>query len=153
MAPTLEEWWRDMPKVTKAMMVSVVATTVALMLNIVTIDMLYLDMNLVVKKFQVWRIVTCFTFFGPISLGWAIQLYILYISHKQTTSTEEHFMHQLFPFSSCFDCWHGIVTTVVIVTLSYRDCIDRGCCCCCCGQEQIWFDSGGPTFLWRDCNG
>ena len=78
MAPTIEEWWRDMPKVTKAMLGSVLAMTALLQFGVIRIDQIYLDLNLVVKQYHIWRLVTCFPFFGPIGIGWIIQLYILY---------------------------------------------------------------------------
>ena len=39
---------------------------------------LILDFNKVWMNFEVWRLFTCFVFFGPFSMGFAFNLYLLY---------------------------------------------------------------------------
>lgn len=77
MAQTPEQWFKNMPTITKTYFVAAVGTTILVQLNIVDPEYLYLDFDLVFKKFQFWRLVTCFLFFGKFSLPFIFQIFIL----------------------------------------------------------------------------
>jgi Derlin-2/3 len=72
-----EEWYHGLPTVARHYFTIAVVTTVLVSLNIVPINYLYLDFDLVFKKFQVWRLFTVFIFFGKFGLPWIFQMYML----------------------------------------------------------------------------
>jgi len=74
---TPEEWFKNLPVVTKYYFVAAVATTTLISLGLVNPIYLYLDFDLVFRKFQIWRLITCFMFFGKFSLPFLFQIYIL----------------------------------------------------------------------------
>jgi len=73
---TPEEWFRSLPIVTRTYFVAAIATTTLVSLGVINPYYLYLDFDLVFK-FQIWRLVTCFLFFGKFSLQFIFQIYIL----------------------------------------------------------------------------
>ncbi|XXQ31225.1 Derlin [Plasmodiophora brassicae] len=89
MAPSIEEWWAEIPPVTKALMIAAIGTTAVVSLGIVHPADLYLDTHAVVRHVQVWRLLTCFSFLGTIGIGWFLQLYI--ISKYGATLEKEYF--------------------------------------------------------------
>ncbi len=53
-------------------------TTFAVVLGFAHPQQLYLDWGLIVNKFEIWRLVTAFIFFGKPGLPFLFQLYIMY---------------------------------------------------------------------------
>ena len=74
-----EEWFKNLPTVTKTYLLGAVATTLLVTTGTITPLNLYLDWHLILKKFELWRIVTSFLFFGKFSFGWIFQMFILYV--------------------------------------------------------------------------
>eukprot|EP00472_Partenskyella_glossopodia_P012257 CAMPEP_0197525024 /NCGR_PEP_ID=MMETSP1318-20131121/10573_1 /TAXON_ID=552666 /ORGANISM="Partenskyella glossopodia, Strain RCC365" /LENGTH=227 /DNA_ID=CAMNT_0043078173 /DNA_START=24 /DNA_END=708 /DNA_ORIENTATION=+ len=77
MAVSPEEWFKSLPPVTKAYLCGAVGTTAAVTFGLIGIESLYLNFDLVFKKFQIWRLVTCFMFFGKFSYPFIFQMFIL----------------------------------------------------------------------------
>jgi len=77
MASTPEEWFKNLPVVTKYYFIGAVATTILVSFGVITPFMIYLDFDLIFKKFQFWRLITCFFFFGAFSLPFLFQIFIL----------------------------------------------------------------------------
>lgn len=88
---SLEEQFNAIPKITRCYIVLAVATTACVSLGFLSPMQLYLDFGLIWNKFQIWRLFTCFIFFGKFSMSFLFQLYILY---KYSVSYEKN------PFSS-----------------------------------------------------
>ena len=74
---SLEEQFNAIPKITRCYIVLAVATTACVSLGFLSPMQLYLDFGLIWNKFQIWRLFTCFIFFGKFSMSFLFQLYIL----------------------------------------------------------------------------
>ena len=77
MASTPEDWFRQLPKVTKAYMVGALATTVAVQFLGVSFLNLHWDPTQTVTRFQFWRPLTAFLFLGNFSLSFLFTMFIL----------------------------------------------------------------------------
>jgi len=66
-----------MPVLTKTYFVAAVATTTFVSFGFLGVQWLYLDFDLVFRHFQLWRLFTCFIFFGKFSLNFVFQIFIL----------------------------------------------------------------------------
>lgn len=73
----IEEWYLSLPRVTRAYLTAIVATTLALYLELVSLLLLYLNFGLVYDRFEIWRLVTNFLFFGHFGLGFFFHLTFL----------------------------------------------------------------------------
>merc|ERR1711871_1568850 len=83
----LEEWFKTIPPISRAWLVASLGSTFAVVLGFTNPVSLYLDWDLIIKKFQIWRVVTAFTFFGKPGLPFLFQLYIMY---KNSTAYERN---------------------------------------------------------------
>nr|VDC60563.1 unnamed protein product [Brassica rapa] len=63
MAQGVEEWYKQMPIITRSYLTAAVVTTVGCSLDIISPYSLYLNPTLVVKQHQYWRLVTNFLYF------------------------------------------------------------------------------------------
>ncbi|XP_056677137.1 derlin-3 isoform X2 [Monodelphis domestica] len=70
------EFWQ-VPAVTRAYTSACVLTTAAV-LELITPFQLYFNPELIFRKFQVWRLVTAFLFFGPLGFSFFFNLLFLY---------------------------------------------------------------------------
>ncbi|KRY00867.1 Derlin-2 [Trichinella pseudospiralis] len=61
--------YMDIPVVTRVYITACVVTTLAVQLDIVAPFDLYFNPWLIISKFQVWRILTCFCFFGTVGFS------------------------------------------------------------------------------------
>ncbi|GAB1295242.1 Derlin-3 [Apodemus speciosus] len=59
----------QVPAVTRAYTAACVLTTAAVQLELLSPFQLYFNPHLVFRKFQVWRLITTFLFFGPLGFG------------------------------------------------------------------------------------
>lgn len=75
--PQLEDIVASVPPITRCYLLSAIALMCLCSLDILSPFHLYLNWSLVFKKFQVWRLVSCFLFFGDFSLHFFWNLYIL----------------------------------------------------------------------------
>lgn len=74
---TPEEWFRKLPPITRTYLVAAVTTTFLVQFKIVSAYLLYLDFNLIFYKFNFWRLITCFLFFGTFSLPFIFTMVML----------------------------------------------------------------------------
>jgi len=72
-----EDWYKGLPPVTKVYWTAAVLTTVLSSLGALSAMYLYLDFDLVVGKFQIWRLLTNFIFFGNFSMPFIFQVVLL----------------------------------------------------------------------------
>lgn len=74
----VEQWYREVPVVTRAYITLALLTTVACTFEVITPLSLYLNMNLIWNKKQVWRLVTNFLFFGVFGMDFVFHIFFLY---------------------------------------------------------------------------
>ena len=74
---SIEEQFKAMPPITRGWLVAALITTFACVMGLANPGQLYLDWSLVVNSFHLWRLATCFIFFGKPSMGFAFQLWIM----------------------------------------------------------------------------
>ncbi|KAK6917306.1 Derlin [Dillenia turbinata] len=63
MAQAVEEWYKQMPIITRSYLTAAVVTTIGCSLDIISPYHLYLNPKLVVKQYQFWRLITNFLYF------------------------------------------------------------------------------------------
>ncbi|KAH0979241.1 hypothetical protein GBA52_006418 [Prunus armeniaca] len=74
---TPAEYYRSLPPVSKTYGVACFMTAAALYLQLYNPWNIALDYGLVIKRFQVWRLITSFFFLGPFSFPFAFRLIII----------------------------------------------------------------------------
>lgn len=72
---TPEQWYKNLPILTRIGLTTIFGVTVLVQLEILNPGLLVLNWPLVVNKLQVWRLLTCVTFFGKFSFQFMFQLY------------------------------------------------------------------------------
>lgn len=77
MAPTPEAWFKALPPITKAYFCAAVGSTLLCTIGVINPMQLYLDFELTFKKFQLWRLLTCFCFFGKFSMPFVFNVFML----------------------------------------------------------------------------
>lgn len=75
---SFEEKYYSIPTITRTYLTAAFLTTASCALGILDPMQLYLDFDLIWYKFEIWRFVTCFLFFGMFSMKFAFNLYLLY---------------------------------------------------------------------------
>ena len=75
---TPQEWFRDLPVVTKILFTSTLFFAAATSFNFMNPASLVFFWPNVYQKFEIWRLFTAFTFAGSFSLPFAMHLYMLY---------------------------------------------------------------------------
>ncbi|KAI8826537.1 Derlin, partial [Fimicolochytrium jonesii] len=73
----IEEWYYEVPIVTRSYVTAVFLTTLACQLELVSPFHLYFDWSLIWKGGQWWRLVTSFLYFGSFSLDFLFHLFFL----------------------------------------------------------------------------
>eukprot|EP00048_Salpingoeca_helianthica_P016188 m.230909 g.230909 ORF g.230909 m.230909 type:complete len:225 (+) comp18189_c0_seq1:62-736(+) len=85
------DWYKNMPPITKALFTAVVGTTLAANFGLVDARLLLLDYNAIWDHFQIWRLVSCFAFFGRLGFPFLMNVYFLYsYSLRLETGVYEH---------------------------------------------------------------
>ncbi|BBN15612.1 Derlin-2/3 [Marchantia polymorpha subsp. ruderalis] len=77
MAQIVEDWYRQMPIITRSYLTLSVLTTAGCALEVISPYSVYLNPNLVVKDWQVWRLVTNFFYFGKLDLDFLFHMFFL----------------------------------------------------------------------------
>mmetsp|Transcript_14256 Transcript_14256/g.36461 ORF Transcript_14256/g.36461 Transcript_14256/m.36461 type:complete len:257 (+) Transcript_14256:1-771(+) len=76
----------SIPPITKTLLLSSVALTLLPLFGLLDTSILIVYPEAVLKKFQIWRLLTCFFFYGRPSFSWLFQMVFLY---RQSRSLEE----------------------------------------------------------------
>lgn len=80
----LEQWIREIPPVTRTYVIGAFLTTAACALDLVSPFSLYFSATLILHKFQFWRLITNFFFFGgSFSLDFLFHMFFLVRYSKQ----------------------------------------------------------------------
>jgi len=74
---TLEQWYYDVPIVTRVWTTAAVITSVLVQCQVVTPFQLFFSFGSVWGKRQYWRILTTFLYFGPLSLDFMFHLFFM----------------------------------------------------------------------------
>ncbi|KAG2533795.1 derlin-2-like [Panicum virgatum] len=77
MAQAVEEWYRQMPIITRSYLTAAVVTTVGCTLDIISPYHLYLNPKLVVQQYEIWRLVTNFLYFRKMDLDFLFHMFFL----------------------------------------------------------------------------
>jgi len=68
----------DIPIITRCYLTSCILTTVAVQLDIITPFQLYFNPTLILRQFQLWRLVTTFLFFGTFGFSFIFNMIFAY---------------------------------------------------------------------------
>ncbi|XP_030074343.1 derlin-3 [Microcaecilia unicolor] len=74
----LAQEYMQIPAVTRTYTTACVITTAAVQLELITPFQLYFNPDLIFRKFQLWRLVTNFLFFGPLGFSFFFNMIFLY---------------------------------------------------------------------------
>ncbi|KAL7088706.1 hypothetical protein ACP275_13G144100 [Erythranthe tilingii] len=77
MAQAVEEWYKQMPIITRSYLTAAIVTTIGCSLDIISPYDLYLNPNLVVDHYQIWRIITNFLYFRKMDLDFLFHMFFL----------------------------------------------------------------------------
>ncbi|CAN6452261.1 unnamed protein product [Victoria cruziana] len=77
MAQAVEEWYKQMPIITRSYLTAAVVTTVGCSLEIITPYNLYLNPSRIVKQYEFWRLVTNFLYFRKMDLDFLFHMFFL----------------------------------------------------------------------------
>ncbi|XP_051509393.1 derlin-2-like [Myxocyprinus asiaticus] len=78
MAHSVTQEYMQIPAVTRAYTTACVLTTAAVQLEFITPFQLYFNPGLILKRYQVWRLITNFLFFGPLGFSFLFNMIFLY---------------------------------------------------------------------------
>ncbi|GCC34514.1 hypothetical protein chiPu_0012988, partial [Chiloscyllium punctatum] len=91
-AASLLEEYRRMPSITRAYTSACVLTTAAVQLEFITPFQLYFNPDLIVKKYQVWRLLTNFLFFGPLGFSFLFNMIFFCLESLRACSSWAPFL-------------------------------------------------------------
>ena len=77
MENTPENWYRNLPPVTRVLLTAVFATTCLVQVGVLNPYLITLDWKLVGKSYHIWRPLTAALFFGKFSFQFVMALYFL----------------------------------------------------------------------------
>lgn len=78
MAQTFHQEYMAVPPVTRTYTTACVLTTLAVQLDLLSPFQLYFNQSLIWRKFQIWRLLTNFTFFGTIGFNFIFNMIFTY---------------------------------------------------------------------------
>ena len=77
MAQSIEDWYKEMPVVTRTYLTLAFLTTVLCSLDVISPLTVYFNLKLITQKFQLWRLVSNFFFFGNLGLDFLFHMFFL----------------------------------------------------------------------------
>ncbi|GMH05320.1 hypothetical protein Nepgr_007160 [Nepenthes gracilis] len=77
MAQAVEEWYKQMPIITRSYLTAAIVTAVGCSLEIISPHNLYLNPKLVMKRYEFWRLVTNFLYFRKMDLNFLFHMFFL----------------------------------------------------------------------------
>lgn len=90
MENTPEQWYKNLPILTRCILTAIFGVTVLVQLDILNPMLLYLNWPLVINQLQIWRLLSSVFFFGTFSFGFLFQLYF-FSSFSTKLETNEVF--------------------------------------------------------------
>lgn len=73
-----QEWFANLPIITKLLFSSILFTGIATTFNMLSAESMIFSLPLIWKRFQIWRLFSCFVFAGGFSFNYAMFLYLFY---------------------------------------------------------------------------
>ncbi|KAJ7525779.1 hypothetical protein O6H91_17G066100 [Diphasiastrum complanatum] len=77
MAQVIEEWYKQMPIITRSYLTLSVLTTVCCALEVISPFNVYLNPTRVIKHYEIWRLITNFLYFGRLDLDFLFHMFFL----------------------------------------------------------------------------
>ncbi|KAG6474820.1 derlin-2.2-like [Zingiber officinale] len=77
MAQAVEDWYKQMPIITRSYITAAVVTTIGCSLEIISPHNLYLNSTRIVEQYEIWRLVTNFFFFRKMDLDFLFHMFFL----------------------------------------------------------------------------
>jgi hypothetical protein len=111
----IESFLRQIPPFTKYFMGLLIINTCIVSLGVVSAYSLLMDFNLFFTRFQIWRLFTCFTFYGGFSFNF---LMMLFLSHFCISGTERYFNKNIHDF-------YYLILFVMVSNLSVGYLLDK----------------------------
>ncbi|XP_007547487.1 derlin-2-like isoform X1 [Poecilia formosa] len=78
MALSLTQEYFQIPLVTRTYTTACVLTTAAVQLQVISPFQLYFNPDLIISRYQIWRLITSFFFFGSLGFGFLFNIIFLY---------------------------------------------------------------------------
>ncbi|XP_041756725.1 derlin-3 [Coregonus clupeaformis] len=78
MAHSFTQEYFQIPSVTRAYTTACVLTTAAVQLEVITPFQLYFNPDLIIRRYQIWRLITNFLFFGSLGFSFLFNIIFLY---------------------------------------------------------------------------
>ncbi|KAJ7994067.1 hypothetical protein DPEC_G00262090 [Dallia pectoralis] len=78
MAQSFTQEYFQIPSVTRAYTTACVLTTAAVQLEVITPFQLYFNPDLIIRRYQIWRLITNFLFFGSLGFSFLFNIIFLY---------------------------------------------------------------------------
>uniref|UniRef100_A0A8C4EXP3 Derlin n=1 Tax=Dicentrarchus labrax TaxID=13489 RepID=A0A8C4EXP3_DICLA len=78
MAHSFTQEYFQIPVVTRAYTTACVLTTAAVQLEVITPFQLYFNPELIIRRYQIWRLITSFLFFGSLGFSFVFNIIFLY---------------------------------------------------------------------------
>uniref|UniRef100_A0A3Q1GC01 Derlin n=1 Tax=Acanthochromis polyacanthus TaxID=80966 RepID=A0A3Q1GC01_9TELE len=78
MAHFFTQEYFQIPVVTRAYTTACVLTTAAVQLEVITPFQLYFNPDLIIRRYQIWRVITSFLFFGSLGFSFLFNIIFLY---------------------------------------------------------------------------
>ncbi|XP_052716542.1 derlin-2-like [Crassostrea angulata] len=114
MAHTFQQEYMEMPPITRAYTTACVLTTLAVQLDIISPLQIYLDPTAVFSKYQVWRLVTNFTYLGSIGFNFLFNIIFAYRYCRMLEEGSFRNKTADFFFMILFGCTLLTVTTMLV---------------------------------------
>jgi len=145
MAQVVEDWYKQMPVISRSYLTVSILTTVGCSLEIISAYDLYLNPTRVVKQYEFWRLITNFFFFGKMDLDFLSHMFFwrgTANSLRRTLSGEGLQTFYMLLFG-------GTVLTAVVLAGGMIPYLSES-------FSKILFLSNSLTFMmvyvWRKCN-
>ncbi|OIV95843.1 hypothetical protein TanjilG_06819 [Lupinus angustifolius] len=127
MAQAVEEWYKQMPVITRSYLTAAVVTSIGCSLDIISPYHLYLNPRLVVKQYQYWRLVTNFLYFRKIEsfgkiifLSNSLTFMMVYVWSRQNPFIHMNFLG-LFNFTAAYLPWVLLGFSVLVGASAWAD--------------------------------
>ncbi|KAJ1645646.1 hypothetical protein IWQ61_010296 [Dispira simplex] len=111
MPSPLEQWYREVPIVTRCYLTGLMGLTLAVHIGSVHELQLYYDFDLTFRRGQYWRLLTTFLYSGTFSLQWVFHTYFL--MHYLRNLEEGSFRNRTADF-----LWFLLLSTVTLLLCS-----------------------------------
>ncbi|GAB1598231.1 derlin-2-like [Argonauta hians] len=118
-AQTFQQEYMQMPPITRAYTTACVLTTIAVKLDIITPLQLYFNPDLIFKKYQIWRLLTNFMYFGPFGFNFIFNIIFAYRYCRMLEEGSFRGRTSDFFFMFLFGGFIMIINTILIGNIAF----------------------------------